>query len=144
QEMGLYGNFLVSSNQTDYWNEVNREEVLILDDFLKSEDGNNFFKNKTDHVLMGRFGNIMLINNEENFEMKAKKGEVIRFYLTNVANTRIFNLKIPGVQLKIVGGDIGRIEKENFTDSIVIAPAERYIVEAFFPEEGIFEIEHQT
>jgi FtsP/CotA-like multicopper oxidase with cupredoxin domain len=34
QEMGLYGNFSVTEN--NYWNEVDREEFLILDDF--SED----------------------------------------------------------------------------------------------------------
>jgi len=48
--MGLYGNFAVS--EEGYWNNVDREEYLILDDF--SED-DIFYKNKINKTLMGRF-----------------------------------------------------------------------------------------
>ena len=34
QELGLYGNFLVTPNTADYWAEVDREETLFLDDIL--------------------------------------------------------------------------------------------------------------
>ena len=34
QELGLYGNFLVTPNTPDYWAEVDREEALFLDDIL--------------------------------------------------------------------------------------------------------------
>jgi suppressor of ftsI len=47
QEMGLYGNFNVTENA--YWNKIDREEFLILDDF--SED-DVFYKNKINKTLM--------------------------------------------------------------------------------------------
>ena len=39
-------------------------------------------------------------------------GEVVRFYLTNTANTRVFNVGLPGARMKLVGGDSGRYEHE--------------------------------
>jgi len=46
--------------------------------------------------------------------------------------------------MKLVGGDIGKYEKETFVDSVIIAPAERYIVEVYFPESGEFELKNIT
>ncbi len=143
QELGLYGNMLVEPEDPDYWAKVDREEVLIFDDILITEDQPVFNTDHTTHSLMGRFGNTMLINNEEDFQMTVKQNETIRFYLTNVANTRTFDLSIPGVQMKLVGSDVGRVENETLIDSTIIAPAERMIVEMQFPEKGTFEIIHK-
>jgi len=57
--------------------------------------------------------------------------------LTDSANTRPFNFKIEGHKLKLIGSDIGKYEKEEFVDSVIISPGERYIVEALFDREGI-------
>ncbi len=138
QEMGLYGNYHVTED--GYWNPVDKEEFLVLDDFSENDP---FYKDLTNKTLMGRFGNILLINNQEHFTMKAKTGERIRFYVTNTANTRTFQFSIPGQQLRIVGGDIGRVEKEYMTDDFVIAPAERVIFETTFKKPGTYEIQHR-
>ena len=131
QEMGLYGNFSVTEDK--YWNEVDREEFLILDDF--SED-DVFYKWKVNKTLMWRFGNIMMINNDENYELQLKTWEKTRMFITNVANTRTFDFTISkdwvNQKLKLVWGDIGRVEKEMIISSQIIAPAERYIVETRF------------
>ncbi len=144
QELGLYGNYWVEPNDPNYWAAVDREENWIVDDLLLNDDQPAFSTETTDHALMGRFGNIMLLNNEENPMFKAKKGEVVRFYLTNVANTRVFSLGIEGVKTKLVGGDSGRAEREQFENSFLIAPSERMIFEAEFDEEGRFDIVHKT
>ena len=47
---------------------------------------------------MGRFGNVMLISGEDALELEAKRGEVVRLYLTNTANTRVFNVALPGAR----------------------------------------------
>jgi FtsP/CotA-like multicopper oxidase with cupredoxin domain len=60
----------------------------------------------------------------------------VRFFFTNVANTRTFNLSMPGARMKVVGSDIGRYEHEAWVESVVIAPAERYIVDAAFDSAG--------
>jgi hypothetical protein len=54
---------------------------------------------------MGRYGNVMLTGGETEFSAEAQAGEVVRFYFTNTANTRLFNVAIPGARLKLVGGD---------------------------------------
>ena len=138
QEMGLYGNYHVT--EEGYWNPVDREAFLVLDDF--SED-DPFYKDFTNKTMMGRFGNIFLINNQEHFHMDAKTGEKIRFYVTNTANTRTFDFSIAGATLTIVGGDIGRGEREFFADHFVIAPAERVIFETVFSHEGTYRIQHR-
>jgi FtsP/CotA-like multicopper oxidase with cupredoxin domain len=93
---------------------------------------------------MGRFGNLLLVNGEPELALGARRGEVVRFYLTNTANTRVFNLAIPGARMKLVGGDSGRCEKELFVDGVVIAPSERVVVDALFDRPGLLTIEHRT
>lgn len=46
--------------------------------------------------------------------------------------------------MKLVGGDIGKYEKETFVDSVMIAPAERYIVEIYLPKSGAYNIKNST
>jgi len=60
----------------------------------------------------------------------------VRFYLTNAANTRVFNVRLGAVPLKLVGGDVGRFAREEMVPSVVLAPAERYIAEARFDTPG--------
>src|SRR3989344_1252585 len=111
QEMGLYGNYLVLPASTGYWSPVNREIPLFLDDIL-IEDGNiPLSRAEADRTLMGRFGNVMLVNGEDTYALNAKKGEVIRFYVTNAANARPFNFTIAGTKMKLVGADGGAYER---------------------------------
>lgn len=146
QELGLYGNFLVTPTESSYWNPVNRELPLFIDDILLDVGGGipQFSRAVATHALMGRFGNTMLVNGETDFTQEIESGEVVRFYLTNAANTRIFNLSIPGVKMKRVGADNGKYEKESEIDSIRIAPSEREIVEAFFETPGTYTLQHTT
>lgn len=145
QELGLYGNYLVEPTNPNYWSKVNREETLILDDILFDNDKIESFSDSfTNYMLMWRFGNTMLINWETNYQLEAKKWEVIRMYFTNVSNTRPYNITIPGAKIKLVGWDNGKYEKEEFVDNFVIAPAERYIVEVYFEKEWEYKIENKT
>lgn len=139
QELGLYGNFIVNGEQ-GYWNEANQEEYLIFDDFL---EGGEFDSEKITHTLMGRFGDTLLINDQRDFKVTVEQGQVNRFFLTNVANTRVFDLEFEGTDVKHVGGDVGRIQKEEFIDKVIIAPAERYIIETMYPKTGTYEISHR-
>ena len=137
QDMGLYGNMMVSSPDPGYFNPVNREEVVMLDDLLIDEAGLfPFGRESATHALMGRFGNVLLLNGEPAYDLQARRGEVVRFFLTNVSNTRIFNLNFGDLPVKVVASDVGRFEREQRVSSVVIAPAERYIVEVMFDEPG--------
>lgn len=141
QELGLYGNYIVTPTETDYWSNVNREETLILDDILMENDKiapiSDSFAN---YVLMGRYGNTMLVNWDTNYNLDVKKWESIRMYFTNVANTRVFQVAIPWAKMKLVWWDIWKYEKEVMIDSFVMAPAERYIVDVYFENSWKFDI----
>ena len=145
QELGLYGNILVTPSELDYWPRVNRELLLTLDDVL-IEDGRiaPFRESETTHVAMGRFGNVMLVAGETDLALDAKRGEVVRLYLTNTANTRVFNVTLPGAEMKLVGGDSGHYEHEEDVDQVLIAPSERVVVDVLIDEPGELALEHRT
>jgi FtsP/CotA-like multicopper oxidase with cupredoxin domain len=145
QELGLYGNILVGPSDPDYWPPANRELLLTLDDIL-IEDGRiaAFRESETTHVAMGRFGNVMLVAGEPDLSFEAKRGEVVRFYFTNTANTRVFNVALPGGQMKLVGADAGHYEHEELVEEVLLAPSERVVVDVLFGAAGELNLEHRT
>src|SRR3954466_12864057 len=145
QELGLYGNILVTPSEADYWPPANRELALTLDDIL-IEDGQiaAFRGEETTHVAMGRFGNVMLIAGEPELRLDVKRGEVVRFYFTDTANTRVFNVTLPGAQMKLVGSDAGHYEREELVEEVMLAPSERVVVDVLFPKTGNLDLEHKT
>ncbi len=145
QELGLYGNVMVDPDNAAYYSPVNREEFLIFDDLLlQADDIAPFGLEASNNTLMGRFGNVFLINGEPSYDLTARKGEVVRLFLTNVSNTRVYNLSFGGARIKAVGGDIGKFEHEVWVPSVVLAPAERYIVEVQFDQVGDFAITNRV
>ena len=145
QEMGLYGAIVVTPSDPSYWPPVDRELTITLDDVL-IEDGKMapFLRSGPTFTAMGRFGNVMLINGETEFSDKVSAGEVVRFYFVNTANTRIFNVGLRGVRMKLIGGDSGRYEEEVFVDEVMLSPSERAIVDVLFESEGQVSLEHRT
>ncbi|HEX9705370.1 MAG TPA: multicopper oxidase family protein [Gemmatimonadales bacterium] len=137
QDLGLYGNLFVRASAAEGLGSVHREEFLILDDFLVGEHGAvPYGREHATHALMGRFGNVLLVNGEPAFRLDVRRDEVVRFFLTNASNTRTFNLSFDGLPLKVVGSDLGPFERDEWAESVVIAPAERYVVEARFAGSG--------
>ncbi len=145
KEMGLYGNVLVKPADPDYWPPVHREIPLTLDDILL-EDGKvaPFSPSETTHAAMGRFGDVLLVNGETDLSLSAQLGEVIRLYLTNTANTRVFRVGLPGARIKLVGGDSGRVEREEAVEDVVLAPSERVVIDVLFDRAGELTLEHRT
>jgi FtsP/CotA-like multicopper oxidase with cupredoxin domain len=145
QELGLYGNILVVPADQEYWPAAHREVLLTLDDVL-IEDGKiaSFNRSETTFAAMGRFGNVLLVGGETDLSLSARRGEVVRFYLTNTANTRVFNVALPGARIKLVGGDSGRVEREEFVDCVVLAPSERVVLDVLFEQPGQPTLEHRT
>jgi FtsP/CotA-like multicopper oxidase with cupredoxin domain len=145
QEMGLYGNVIVDPADPEYWAPVNREWVLTLDDVL-IEDGRiaPFSRSETSYAAMGRFGNVLLVAGEPELALEARQGEVVRLYLTNTANTRVFKVKLPGARMKLVGGDSGRCEREEIVEEAILAPSERVILDVLFERPGELALEHHT
>jgi FtsP/CotA-like multicopper oxidase with cupredoxin domain len=144
-DMGLYGCIVVDPADDGYWPSASRDEIITLDDVL-IEDGQMapFRVGGPTHVAMGRFGNVMLTRGETQPQLTANVRDVVRFYLTNTANTRLFNVRIPGGRMKLVGGDSGRYEHETFVDAVLLAPSERAVVDVLFEAPGVYSLGHET
>ncbi len=144
-EMGLYGTIIVEPSEPSFWPAVDRQLSITLDDLLV-EDGQiaPFHRSGPNYTAMGRFGNVMLINGETAFSDEAALGEVVRLYLVNTANTRIFNFALPGARMKLVGGDSGRYERETLVDEVMLAPSERAVLDVMFDTPGEARLEHRT
>jgi FtsP/CotA-like multicopper oxidase with cupredoxin domain len=145
QEMGLYGNVLVEPADPDYWPAAHREVLLTLDDILLEGDKvARFSRAETTHAAMGRFGDVLLVSGETDLALTARLGEVVRFYFTNTANTRVFKVVLPGARMKLVGGDSGHVEHERFVDEVILGPSERVVVDVLFAQAGVLTLEHHT
>jgi FtsP/CotA-like multicopper oxidase with cupredoxin domain len=145
QELGLYGNLIVVPGEEGYWPPAHRELAITLDDIL-IEDGKvaSFLREDTTHAAMGRFGNVMLAAGQTDLTFPSERGDVVRLYLTNTANTRVFNVGFAGARMKLVGGDSGRCEYECFVDSVIVAPSERAVVDVLFDTVGDAVLQHRT
>lgn len=138
QEMGLYGNYIVE--EENYWGSEASDKYLIFDDF--DTDG-VFTPDEETHTLMGRFGDKLLINDQENYQMNIETGQIGRIFITNVANTRTFDIEFEGTDMKLVGGDNGRVQNESLIDNIVIGTSERSIIEVLYDTPGTYAINHR-
>src|SRR5215218_47774 len=87
---------------------------------------------------------LLLVNGETDLSLNARLGEVVRLYLTNTANTRTFKVALPGARMKLVGGDSGHVEHEEFVEDVVLAPSERVVVDVLFDKPGDLTLEHRT
>jgi len=133
QDLGLYGNILIRADLGP----ANREEVLMLDDLLVGDSGLvPFGEDSPTHALMGRFGNLFLVNGEPGYRLAVRRGAVVRFYLTNASSTRTMNISFAGARMKLVAADAGPFEREAWVESVVIGPAERYVVHVRFDRPG--------
>lgn len=137
QALGLFGNMLVDSPDSSYYSPANAEHVLVFDDLLVNGDSIiPYGKEAPDFALMGRVGNVLFVNGQARDTVHAHVGDVVRFYLTNTASSRTFNLSFGGAPIKLLASDVSRFEREAMVPSVPIAPAERYVVEVRFPHAG--------
>jgi suppressor of ftsI len=144
RDLGLYGNLLVTPSQQEL-GPANREEVLMLDDLELADSGLvPYGAERPTNALMGRFGNVLLVNGRGSWSLDVSRGEVVRFLLTNVANTRTFNVSFGGARIKLLASDLSNFEREEWVESVVVAPAERYLLDVRFAAPGRVAIENRV
>lgn len=141
-DLGLYGNILVESEDkipTTLQIPIILDDVLISDGVLEEYDSEI-----ATHTLMGRFGNTMMINGNTDYSLQVEQGDTVRFYLTNAANTRVFDFGIEKFKLKLIADDASNYEKQEFVDSVILASSERRTVDVLFDKVGEYSITHTT
>lgn len=141
QDLGMHGLLVVRDPEAPP-PPVDRESLLVLDDLLVADDGRliPWGEEAPTHAFMGRFGTVMLVNGETDHRVEVRPGEVVRFYLANVANARTFNVRFGDGRVKLVASDQGPVEHQRWVESVVVGPSERYAVDVHFPEAGTVEI----
>ncbi len=144
QELGMYSNYQVRPVDYDL-PKVNETVNLIVDDILfERDDISPFYKDMTNFAVMGRYGNVMLVNGMTDYAQSFSAGSVVRLNITNTANVRPFELSIPGASMKLIGSDVSPYEREMMIDTLLITPAERYIVDVYFPDPGAYTLTHTS
>jgi suppressor of ftsI len=137
QPLGLYGNLYVEPDHPAVPAVHARQVFLMLSDLLV--DGDSllpFGREAPNFSLMGRFGNVLLVNGDSRWHFSAAAGEVVQFLITNAASARAFNLSFGDAPMKLIASDLGPYAHEVVVSSIVIAPGERYVVDVRFDRPG--------
>jgi FtsP/CotA-like multicopper oxidase with cupredoxin domain len=53
-------------------------------------------------------------------------------------------VRLPGARMKLIGGDSGRVEHEEFVSDVLLAPSERAVVDVLVDQPGQLTLEHRT
>lgn len=126
-EQGLYG-MLVVRSERDASIEVDADRAFVLDDVKLEATGQLSTTTDSLDVMLGRQGNVVLVNGLERPRIEVKVGGRERWRFVNAANGRYFNLRLPGHSFLVVGWDGGLIPTPYEVDTLLVTPGERYEV----------------
>ncbi|MSP54653.1 MAG: multicopper oxidase family protein [Myxococcales bacterium] len=125
-ERGLYGRMIVHAPDEIA---ADCDLPIALDDILLDEGSWQVAPVDTDMMkLMGRLGNMLLANGKAGRRVALTAGETVLLRLVNPSNARYWDVYVEGQQLQVVATDGGWLPEPYATDSLVIAPGERYTV----------------
>ena len=121
---GLYGALIVEENEPPI---TDRDEVLLIDDWRLQPDASiaGGFDAMMDWSHGGRMGNWLTVNGKGGYRQQARHGERLRLRLVNVANARIFPLRLDGLEGWIVALDGQPLARPERAGGMVLAPAQR-------------------
>lgn len=122
-ERGLYGAFVVDAPDAP---EVSADRVLVLDDVKLRSDGTLDDDTNALDLMLGRQGNVILVDGRRRPEIVVAAGSRERWRFVNAANGRYFALQLPGATLRVIGSDGGLLPAPRETDTVLVAPGERY------------------
>ncbi len=122
---GLSGALIVE--ETNGAPEVDLDEVLLIDDWRLSEDGQiaGGFNDMHDWAHAGRIGNWVTVNGTGGWRRMVARNARVRLRLINAANARIFNVAAQGLEGWIVALDGMPLDAPRRFDQLTLAPAQR-------------------
>ncbi len=122
---GLYGALIV--DEPDGAPEVDVDEVLLLDDWLLSDDAQivDGFGNMHDVSHAGRIGNWITVNGDAAWSQEVQRHTRMRLRLVNAANARVFTLEARGFEGWVIALDGMPLETPQPLARLTLAPAQR-------------------
>jgi FtsP/CotA-like multicopper oxidase with cupredoxin domain len=124
-ERGLYGPVHIREGASP---RSAAERILVLDDVKLAENGDLAGEWTELDIALGRQGNRVLVNGAVTPKIEVISGSRERWHLVNAANGRFFQLDLAGQPFEVIGWDGGLIEVPYTTQTLLIAPGERYDV----------------
>ena len=121
-EKGLYGAIVVRGPMEPT---LSAERVAILDDVYLDSDGIPMPQGSADELMIGRQGNLLLVNGKPRPIATLRAGERHRFRFINAANARYYRLALPGHKLTLLGVDGGLLDAPRELDELMLVPGER-------------------
>ena len=126
--------------------DIDREEVIVLEDWLLDPESGQLFDNFEQPMMMshsGRTGNFITTNGRYDLTLPAKRNERIRLRIINAASARIFPLRLSGVSgwtMALDGMPIG--QPQPVDGELILGPAQRVdlIVDVTADEGGTAEV----
>jgi FtsP/CotA-like multicopper oxidase with cupredoxin domain len=124
-ELGLAGALVVRDPDDP---EVDGERVLFIDDVELDDEGEIVVEPSAHDVMLGRRGNVLLVNGRPPGIVELRPGAHERWRLINGSNGRFLRLALAGRPMQVIGKDGGLVAEPWQVTELPIAPGERYDV----------------
>ncbi|MEJ1193571.1 multicopper oxidase family protein [Pseudarthrobacter sp. CCNWLW207] len=118
---GLFGAIIIEDPEPTA---ATRERVLVVSDTTLDGFGNILPATDMDR-MMGREGELLLVNGQSNPQFSARPGERERWRVINACVARYLRLRLEGQQMQLLGMDLGRFRNPEKLDEIVLTPGNR-------------------
>jgi FtsP/CotA-like multicopper oxidase with cupredoxin domain len=118
---GLYGAIIVEDPEPL---PVSTERVLVISDTTVDGGGNVVPASRMERIL-GREGELILVNGQSNPELTAGPGQRERWRIINACVARYLSLRLNGQQVQLLGMDSGRYPAPSAVEELFLAPGNR-------------------
>lgn len=118
---GLFGAIIVEDPEPV---EVSLDRVLLVSDTTLDGLGNIAAAPAMER-MMGREGELLLVNGQSNPQLSARPGERERWRIVNACVARYLRLRLDGQQLQLLGMDSGRFQEPEKVDELLLTPGNR-------------------
>ncbi|MCW2134200.1 multicopper oxidase family protein [Arthrobacter sp. VKM Ac-2550] len=118
---GLYGAIVVEDSDPV---PVTRDRVLVVSDLSLDASGNLAEVDQMQQ-MMGREGELVLVNGQLRPQLRAAPGERERWRLINACPSRYLRLGLEGQGVRLLSRDLGRLPIPEDVTEVVLAPGNR-------------------
>jgi FtsP/CotA-like multicopper oxidase with cupredoxin domain len=130
-EKGLYAPFVVRGAEDI---DVTADRAFVVDDVKLTAAGEIAADSDALDLMVGKQGNVLLLSGKREGTITVESGARQRWRFVNSANGRYFNLRLGGHPFVVIGTDGGLLPTSYTTDTLLIAPGERYEVLVSFDD----------
>ncbi len=118
---GLYGAIVVEEDDAIA---AERERVMVVSDITVDASG-SVVRPSVAEQMMGREGELVLINGQNRPRLEGRGGERERWRLVNACTSRYLAFRLSDQNARVVGRDVGRVMTRAGLEDVVLAPGNR-------------------